>query len=679
MPAPGDDRANAEPVTVLNVDDDAGSRSVVTDILRENGFAVVEAAGGLEALARLTPAIDLVILDLHLPDLSGLEVCRRIKAHAELGSTPVLMVSGLYTTGDDRSGGLESGADAYLTKPLGIRELLASVNAALRARRGEEEARQRERAMQEAQDELASALLGATLDLDEILGRVGRIGRALLAVGVVQVRLIERDGELRLAASSGETRRADLDGGGRLAAAIQRAAEPLAVVDARDCPFLDRDPLDAEGIASVLGIPLLIGAEHVGVLTCWSRVRRDWSLADVAGAQTLARQASVAIRNARLYEESQAARAEAEEAARRMRDLAIERSRVAEELGRSEARYRALVTNMPGVAWSADRNGVAVSITPRVERLLGYTPEEVYRLGPAVWFDRIGAGDVGRVRGAYRALFADGTPFDVEYRYQRKDGRWIWLHGVGELLIDVSGPPLAYGVFEDVTERKHAARIRELLLNQVITVQEEERKRLARELHDDTAQALASLRVGLEALQAARTLRQAREHARRLHDIATETLREVRRIAGGLHPRILDDLGLLVALERYATDLGTSRGLAVEVRSKGWDGRRLPPILEIALFRIVQEALANVVRHAGAQRASIVLERTETAVVLGITDDGRGFDVPEVLRSAGADGRFGLHNVRERAAALQGTSEIRSAPGRGTEIVVEIPLPPGTP
>ena len=159
----------------------------------------------------------------------------------------------------------------------------------------------------------------------------------------------------------------------------------------------------------------------------------------------------------------------------------------------------------------------------------------------------------------------------------------------------------AYGLVSEITDRKQAEEIRALLLNQVITVQEEERGRIARELHDETAQSLASLLMGLGALQEARTVKAARAQARDLQQVATHALAEVRRLAWGLRPSVLDDLGLATALARYAADFGRTRGITVAGgderagRADAW-----PPAVETALYRIMQEALSNVARHAAA-------------------------------------------------------------------------------
>ena len=152
----------------------------------------------------------------------------------------------------------------------------------------------------------------------------------------------------------------------------------------------------------------------------------------------------------------------------------------------------------------------------------------------------------------------------------------------------------------------------------------------------------------------------------------------MRRLARGLRPSALDELGLVAALESQAAELGQARGLTVDVQTRGLDGERLPPPVETTLYRIIQEALTNVVKHAGARAVDVVVRRQAGAAQAIVTDDGCGFDVETALRAPGAWTHLGLHGMRERAALLDGAVTIESAPGEGTTIYVRIPLPLGS-
>ncbi len=221
--------------------------------------------------------------------------------------------------------------------------------------------------------------------------------------------------------------------------------------------------------------------------------------------------------------------------------------------------------------------------------------------------------------------------------------------------------------------RKEQSRSR--LLTKVITAQEEERQRIARELHDQTGQALTSLLIGLKVAEASNSLEGAQERVRQMRDVAAQTLQDVQTLAWELRPSLLDDLGLAAALERYAALYHKHYGLDVDLQVTGFGYEdRLPTEVEVTLYRIIQEALTNVARHAQARAVSIVLERTLTEVVAVVEDDGRGFDAERVLRADDVRSRLGLYGMQERASLVGGTVLVESRPGQGTTVRVGIPL-----
>lgn len=212
------------------------------------------------------------------------------------------------------------------------------------------------------------------------------------------------------------------------------------------------------------------------------------------------------------------------------------------------------------------------------------------------------------------------------------------------------------------------------LLDRVINAQEEERKRIARELHDETSQALTSLMVQLKVLEEVDSLAGAQAQMRDLRVAVAKTLKEVHDLALELRPSALDDLGLLAALQNYLRGYEHKFRLAVDFQVLGLGSQRLSPQVETALYRIVQEALTNVARHAQAQNVSVLLERRGPSVVAIVEDDGRGFDVARVMGSCPQEKNLGLYGMQERASLLGGTMTIESTPGVGTAVFVEIPL-----
>jgi signal transduction histidine kinase len=208
------------------------------------------------------------------------------------------------------------------------------------------------------------------------------------------------------------------------------------------------------------------------------------------------------------------------------------------------------------------------------------------------------------------------------------------------------------------------------LIERLLTAQEEERRRIARELHDEAGQALTALILNLE--MAGREASEAdAARLRRLKGIAEQTLGELRRLIYDLRPTVLDDLGLGAAVRWYVREVVEPSGLAVTLDLQGTE-RRLPPAVETALFRILQEAVNNVLKHAAATRARIALDVGTDAVRLTVRDDGRGFEVGRPPARPG--GGLGLLGMRERAELLGGQMRLRSAPGQGTTIEVVLPL-----
>lgn len=215
-------------------------------------------------------------------------------------------------------------------------------------------------------------------------------------------------------------------------------------------------------------------------------------------------------------------------------------------------------------------------------------------------------------------------------------------------------------------EREH---LRRQLLEKVIAAQEDERRRIARELHDSTSQNLTSLMVGLKNIETICQEPRLRSTVDELRSVASETLDEVHEISARLRPRVLDDLGLPDAIERLAHDWQTRHKIPVDVVIHIGQ-ERLPGEIETAIYRIIQESLTNVARYAGARTASVLVERQGSDVIAIVEDDGQGFDLEQNI----GDRHLGLVGMRERAELLGGALTIESQPGRGTEIHVRLPL-----
>ncbi len=231
-------------------------------------------------------------------------------------------------------------------------------------------------------------------------------------------------------------------------------------------------------------------------------------------------------------------------------------------------------------------------------------------------------------------------------------------------------------------ERLEAASDRyQTLLQRALTAQEEERKRIARELHDETSQLLTSLALSLQAiigLAKAHGIEdpQFLEKLQRTHSHAVHAGTEVVKLMKELRPTLLDELGMAAAIRRYAKDTLEPNGIAVATAFSGAD-RRLQPEIEVTLFRVAQGAVGNILKHSECKKASIRLECNEKECLLQVEDDGKGFDVKKVTGVDPSGRGAGLFTMKERVKLVGGACHIDSGPGRGTKVFVKVPLTKG--
>ena len=234
-----------------------------------------------------------------------------------------------------------------------------------------------------------------------------------------------------------------------------------------------------------------------------------------------------------------------------------------------------------------------------------------------------------------------------------------------------NGAMILMAVVTDLTDRQRAEATRQQLMKRLISAEDDERRRFARELHDETGQSLTALLVGLRAIEEQAVTTDLRSVAQRLRGVASQTVDDVGRLARGLHPSVLDDLGLAAAVRRHVGDRARSLGWSVDLRLESVVSRRFPPLVQTTMYRILQEALTNVVRHAAARAVGVELKLEGAMLELVVRDDGVGFDPATAQPDASG---LGLHGIAERVALLGGSVEIDSRPGRGTVVRARVPV-----
>jgi PAS domain S-box-containing protein len=520
------------------------------------------------------------------------------------------------------------------------------------ARRALEAAAHQVRAVQRVTD---TALTHLRLDdlLPELLGRV----REALAADTVVILLLNDEGtELAVRAAHGLEEEVRLDMRipfGRGIAGTIAARGVTMVIDDVSAVEVVSPVLRAKGLRTMLGTPLVLDGRGIGVVHVGSLSPRRFNPDEARLLELVADRIATAIGRARLFGAEQRARHDAETA---------------------ERRFRLLVDGVRDYAfYMLDRNGRVESWNAGAERLVGYAAEEV--VGRHLSFfdlpDEIRQGGPAHI---LERAAAEGRAVGEGWS-RRKDGSRFRAEVLVTALRNREGRLVGYSVVtHDVTERRRHAEVRARLLDQVISAREEEQRRIARELHDETGQALTSLLVGLRTLEGAPSLAAAQEQVAELRRVTARTLDEVHRLARGLRPAVLDELGLVPAVDQLALDYVQARGVPVDVSAVGFGPERIPPAVETTVYRVVQEALTNTAKHAGARTASVVLQQRRDVVQAIVSDDGCGFDVETALRAPAAWTHLGLHGMRERAALLGGTVTIESTPGEGTTIYVRIPV-----
>jgi signal transduction histidine kinase len=252
------------------------------------------------------------------------------------------------------------------------------------------------------------------------------------------------------------------------------------------------------------------------------------------------------------------------------------------------------------------------------------------------------------------------------------DLSWFSESVVDSILLTVVVAPALWWTV--VRPLQQVLRIRTWYLTQLFSNIEAERRRMAYELHDGIGQSLTMLVSGLRTLRACPDRPDLPERLRSLEQVAEVALKDIRQLALGLRPSLLDDLGLAPAIEQVAAEVQENHyplELTVDVGRVA--GKRLPDIVETAVFRIFQEALNNTVKHSAARRASVQIQTKGAAIVLRMSDDGRGFDAGSLDVPAAGVGHLGLLGMRERAHLLGGKLVVESQPGRGTTLTFAIP------
>ena len=452
--------------------------------------------------------------------------------------------------------------------------------------------------------------------------------------------------------------------------AILRRGACHVVADTQTSPVVspaERPAAVALQIIACMGAPLIKDGRLVGALCVTAASPRTWTDAEVELLREVGERIWATV-----------ARARAEAALRA-----------------SEARVRTLVEHARDYAiFLLDAEGRVTEWPVGAERVQGYTAAEAIGLSLAAFYpleDRLAGVPARHLAEAAATGHGEWEGWRV-----RKDGTRFWANEIATAVHDAGGHLVGFTkISRDLTERRLAeqaaeqvqvAAARDELRRALAAAEEAEWRRLARELHDQLGQHLTGFALGLAdtrrrlavSLGAAATpdasLRSAEASLERLEELARLMTRDARNLALELRPPELDDVGLVSAIDTYVRAWGERTGVTAELVVTGLHEREVPAETGSALYRIVQEALTNVARHAGANHVSVIVEQPDGEVGLIVEDDGRGFDADLLDARAHRERRLGLAGMRERAALAGGTVAVESRPGAGTTVYARLPM-----
>jgi signal transduction histidine kinase len=535
----------------------------------------------------------------------------------------------------------------------------------------------------------AGIALSSELSLDALLQQLVETAAQLTGARYAALGVIDRSGTgLERFLTTGidaATHEAigDLPRGRGILGVLIRDAKPLRLETLGDDPRSVGFPSHHPPMQTFLGVPILLrGVAYGNLYLTEKEGGGTFTDEDEELTQLLAAQAAVAIENTRLYETSTRwlrhleSLNEIGDALTGELELEPLLALVARRL-RSLINARLVLIALPEPGHEGLRTAAADGEGSDAYGLVGMELE-------------LGGSKTGRVLQRGRSERVDSVLDDPEIDQQV--ARRMGVRSALYVPLVAQGRPIGVVVAHDklgatsnfsdedvrlteslaaraATAVELSERVSRDAVRRVVEAQELERARLARELHDETGQALTSILLGLKSLENRVDSNEGHTAVTELRELVVSTLQDVRRLAVELRPAALDDFGLVPAIERLRDTVEEQGGISVDVQSPLAD-ERLPPETETALYRIVQEALVNVLKHAAASRVTVRLSRSGKTVSLVVQDDGRGFD-PGGVR----DGGLGLVGMRERVALLGGRLTVESSEGGGTLLRVEVPFP----
>ena len=757
------------PSCVLVVVDSDDSRDCFCTLLDRAGYKVLSAQTGGECLRLVVEVMpDLVLLDVVLPDMDGIDICRRIKS-IEPGIL-VLNISGIETAGLNALEDVEAVADGFITQLIDGPTLLGYVKALVRAKKAEAAISEVHNQLENRVLQRTAELMAANAFLKEEIAERKKVEEALLASTTEweqtfnsvpdQVCIVDLTGTI-LRANKAMRDQFEPTHGNLVGldyrvcycgSATPDPLPPCFAVLSGGPPVLVETTLPLlDGLYMMASYPLFNGQgeqwgvvsavrditeqkragqalrdseerfrlliegvrdyaifmlDQNGIIVSWNEGARrihGYESAEILGKHfslfysrdeqesgESKRALEAAVRDDGYEAEGWRVRKDgtsfwANVVLRALHDDAgnlrgfskvvrniTEQRTTQAALKKAEEKYRSIFENAIEGIFQSTPDGRFISANPALARMFGYDSAEQL-ISDRKDIERQHYVDPERHKIFKKLMEEDGIVLGFELQAYRRDGGKIWTSENVRAVRDEHGALLYYeGIVEDITRRKEVEAQRLDLLRRLVRAQEDEQRRISRELHDQMGQSLAALLLGLKSLRDSVPGEAATNLIQRLQDITNRMADDMHSLIRELRPTALDDLGLHTALSNYIEEWSQRSHVAIDFHSNGMLNQRLESQMESTIYRIVQEALNNVIKHANAQNVSIILEKRGNRLLVIVEDDGAGFDVEALLKTPAKNRRFGLLGMQERVALVGGSVNIESTPGIGTTVLVHI-------
>ncbi len=645
--------------TILIVDDDAAARAFLERLLGADGhrtLAAADAARGFAMAQAERP--DLVISDVLMPAMDGYEFARRLRSAPALATVPVILFTGTEPRPEARELARRAGVARLLLKPARPEEIEEAVALAL----------------------AGSAPMPPPIGSPQAFNREHR--RMLTDEWLEKVRQLETANEA-LRREADERGRAE--GWMRFQAHLLNAVGQAVIATEPDGTVIFMN----EAAEKLYGWQ---ASEALGQTWCnlvqtdLTPVQKTGLLDRLRAGKTWSGEFTVVCRDGRTFPvaatDSPASGAGGEMIAivSVSKDI-TERRRAEVELRKREFQLAAAQQLARIGSWEWDFATGRITWSAELFRIFGLQPQEFGATFEA-YLSHVHPEDGARLREAVQTALREGQLASDVHRIVRPDGEVRTLQATGRIARDAAGQAARmFGASQDVTEQVEAQRRVQATTEQLqslsqrlLEVQETERRHLARELHDEIGQVLTATKIALSSVLQSEGAAPFAGPIQQGINSLDGLLRQVRRLSLDLRPPLLDDLGLLPALRWYLGQITERTSLAAHLVAPE-SCPRLGPAIETACFRVAQEALTNVLRHAAATRVTVELRCEDGSVELCVRDDGVGFEVDAVRRRAQAGASLGLLGMQERGALVGGVVSFQSAPGRGTEVRASFPQP----